>query len=35
MPAGSTVEDAVRALIEAAGKSGPNRARLREILASG
>lgn len=35
LPPETTVEDAVRTMLEAAAKSGPNRARLRDVLASG
>jgi branched-chain amino acid transport system substrate-binding protein len=35
MPAGTPVEDALRALLDAAEKSGRNRGQLRETLASG
>ncbi|MGE5644529.1 MAG: ABC transporter substrate-binding protein [Acidobacteriota bacterium] len=35
LPADTAPEDALRTLLEAAEKSGPNRARLRAVLASG
>ena len=35
MPAGSSVEDALQVIGDAAARSGPNRERLREMLASG
>ncbi len=34
LPAGTPVQTALRCLIDAAGKAGPNRARLRDALAS-
>ncbi len=35
MPPDATVEQAVTCLLGAAGKAGPNRGRLRDVLASG
>lgn len=35
LPPDASVEDALKTLLAAAEKSGPNRARLREALASG
>jgi ABC-type branched-subunit amino acid transport system substrate-binding protein len=35
LPADTPVEDALRSLLDAAEKAGPNRGRLREVLASG
>jgi branched-chain amino acid transport system substrate-binding protein len=35
LPAGTPVEEALRSMLDAAEKSGPNRGRLREVLASG
>jgi len=35
MPAGTPVEDALRCMLDAAEKAGPNRGRVRQVLASG
>jgi hypothetical protein len=35
MPADGSVEQAVRTMVGATGKAGPNRGRVREVLASG
>ncbi len=35
LPAGTALADAVRTMLDAAEKSGPNRGRLRDVLASG
>jgi hypothetical protein len=35
LPQETALEDALRCIIDAAEKSGPNRGRLREVLASG
>jgi hypothetical protein len=35
LPAGTSLPDALRSMLDAAEKSGPNRGRLREVLAAG